>query len=57
MLRLGTEEVLCFLAANSKGRFSIWVAPVALTFSRFFDWDFVMHWSYPGAYSNSGRCL
>ena len=26
--------------ANSKGRFNIWVAPVALTFGRFFDWDF-----------------
>ena len=26
--------------ANSKGRFNIWVAPVALTFDRFFDWDF-----------------
>ena len=29
-----------FLMANSKGRFNIWVAPVALTFGRFFDWDF-----------------
>ena len=26
--------------ANSKGRFTIWVAPVALTFGRFLDWDF-----------------
>ena len=26
--------------ANSKGRFSLWVAPKALVFDRFFDWDF-----------------
>ena len=31
------RKFFAFLAANSKGRFSIWVAPVALTFSRFFD--------------------
>eukprot|EP00439_Symbiodinium_sp_Y106_P010123 s10289_g1.t1 len=29
-----------FLMANSKGRFNIGVAPVALTFGRFLDWDF-----------------
>ena len=34
------RKFFAFLAANSKGRFSIWIAPVALTFSRFFDWDF-----------------
>ena len=26
--------------ANSKGRFSLWIAPKALVFDRFFDWDF-----------------
>ena len=26
--------------ANSKGRFSLWVAPMAVVFDRFFDWDF-----------------
>ena len=36
------RKFFAFLAANSKGRFSIWVAPVALTFSGLFDWDFVI---------------
>eukprot|EP00439_Symbiodinium_sp_Y106_P002499 s7750_g1.t1 len=34
------RKFFSFLMANSKGRFNIWVAPVALTFDRFFDWDF-----------------
>ena len=34
------RKFFSFLMANSKGRFNIWVAPVALTFGRFFDWDF-----------------
>ena len=52
------RKFFAFLAANSKGRFSIWIAPVALTFSRFFDWDFAIeHWSYSGAHSLSGRRL
>ena len=31
------RKFFAFLAANSKGRFSVWVAPVALTFPRLFD--------------------
>ena len=39
--RLGSEEVLfSFLMANPKGRFQIGVAPKALVFDRFMDWDF-----------------
>ena len=34
------RKFFSFLMANSKGRFNIWVAPVALTFGRFLDWDF-----------------
>ena len=31
-----------FLMANSKGRFQTWIAPVACSFKRFLDWDFVV---------------
>eukprot|EP00439_Symbiodinium_sp_Y106_P039031 s2383_g4.t1 len=34
------RKFFSFLMANSRGRFNIWVAPVALTFGRFLDWDF-----------------
>ena len=34
------RKFFSFLMANSKGRFNIWVAPVALTFGRFLDRDF-----------------
>ena len=34
------RKFFSFLMANSKGRFNIWVAPVALTFGRVLDWDF-----------------
>ena len=34
------RKFFAFLMANSKGRFSLWVAPKALVFDRFFDWDF-----------------
>ena len=36
------KKFFAFLAANSKNRFSIWISPAALTFSRFFDWNFVI---------------
>ena len=34
------RKFFAFLMANSKGRFSLCVAPRALVFDRFFDWDF-----------------
>ena len=34
------RKFFSFLMANSKGGFSWWVAPKALVFDRFFDWDF-----------------
>ena len=36
------KKFFAFLAANSKNRFSIWISPAALTFPRFYDWDFVI---------------
>ena len=36
------KKFFAFLAANSKSRFSIWISPAALTFPRFYDWDFVI---------------
>ena len=34
------DKFFAFIMANSKGRFALWVAPSALTFGRFMDWDF-----------------
>ena len=36
------RKFFSFLMANSKGRFQTWVAPVACSFKRFLDWDFVV---------------
>ncbi|CAE7548487.1 unnamed protein product [Symbiodinium sp. CCMP2456] len=36
------RKSFAFVCANSKGRFKLWVAPKALVFNRFFDWDFEM---------------
>ena len=34
------RKFFAFVCANSKGRFNVWVAPKALVFGRFLDWDF-----------------
>ena len=36
------RKFFSFLMANSKGRFQTWIAPVACSFKRFLDWDFVV---------------
>ena len=35
-------KFFAFFMANSKGRFQTWIAPVACSFKRFLDWDFVI---------------
>ena len=49
-----------FLMANSKGRFQTWIAPVACSFKRFLDWDFVVgsrDFGNPGAQSHARASL
>ena len=36
------RKFFSFLMANSKGCFQTWIAPVACSFKRFLDWDFVV---------------
>lgn len=36
------RKFFAFLMANSKGRFQTWIAPVACSFKRFLDWDFLI---------------
>ena len=48
------RKFFSFLMAIQRARFNIWVAPCALTFDRFFDWDFHISISAtPGAYQSS----
>ena len=46
------RKFFAFLMANSKGRFSLWLAPKALVFDRFFDWDFDTSHSNVGVSEN-----